>query len=125
MRGHRLVAIVAALACASAGAVLPSAGCGGSGFTPVCTYSDGAANPEAGCGTPVEASSLLQDSSGDSPEDQATPVGDDAPEDTNPSSQEDASDASDGGLDADAHVTDAHEDASDGHIQDAHNDGKG
>ncbi len=129
MKRHRLVAVVAALACAAVGAVLPSTGCGGSGFTPTCTFEDGAANVEAGCGTPVEASSLFTDSAGDSPEDQGTPQGDDAPADTNPASGDDAADASDGShSDADAHVTDAHEDAhdaADAHIQDAHNDSKG
>jgi hypothetical protein len=120
VKKHRVVAIVASLACAAAGAVLPSTGCGGSGFTPVCTFEDGAINAEAGCGTPVEASALENDSSNDSPEDQGNPASDDAPDDTNPPPDEDASDA--GHEDADAHVADAHED---GHIQDAHSDSKG
>ncbi len=123
MRAHRVAAIVASLACGATAAVLPSAGCGGSGTTPVCLYEDGAIDLEAGCGVPVEASA---DSAGDALEDQGAPVtGEDAPTDTNPPSMVDASD---GSADADAHVVDTTEDAhnvGDAHIEDAHADSKG
>lgn len=119
MTRRRLAAVAVALGLAAGASSLPSAGCNGTGFTPVCTYQDGAYNPESGCTEPVEAAAV---------EDALANQGSSQPEDGGQDATVDAADA--GGADAadsgdaekapdgdageqDAHITDAHSDAKD------------
>lgn len=124
MKRRKLVAVALSLALAGVAAVVPSAGCNGTGVTPVCDFPDGAYDPESGCGQAVEAAVPE-----DAPEDQGSQGTEDASADTNPPSE----DASDGGhpseMDAtDAAdvetVTDADAGEHDAHIADAHADAK-
>ncbi len=117
MRRRRLAALALALGLGAGASLLPSAGCNGTGFTPVCTYQDGAYDPESGCTEPVEAA-VSEDAEPDQgampPED----GGQDATADADAASAADAADAAEKGPDADAgehdaHITDAHSDAKD------------
>lgn len=116
VRAHRLVSFFVAAACLGVGALAPTAGCNGTGTTPMCDFADGANNPEAGCGVLIEASPVegssdvaeepapmrVPDASGDASHDAASSTLPDAG--MSDSSVVDAS--------ADAPVADAGEDAS-------------
>jgi hypothetical protein len=120
VRRRRLAAVAIALGLAAGASSLPSAGCNGTGFTPVCTYQDGAYDPESGCTEPVEAASL---------EDALADQGSPAPEDGGQDSTVDAADAGNRADAADSgdaeKAADADAGEQDAHIADAHFDAKG
>jgi len=93
VKAHRLLSFFVALGCLGVGALAPTAGCNGTGTTPMCDFADGANNPEAGCGVLIEASpgegsaadvaeesvpTPVSDASGDATHDAASSVGPDA-----------------------------------------------
>jgi hypothetical protein len=120
---RRLSALLAALTCAGLGAVWPTAGCNGTGATPLCTLPDGADDPEAGCGELVEAATE-GDGTADAVEETATGPDAQAP-DTGLDSSIDSSDSGTPGVDAadahDANTADVH----DAHVADSKADAKG
>ena len=119
MKPSRLVALAGVVAFVAVGALLPAAGCAGTGTTPMCDYPDGANNPESGCGELVEASA--GDVSTDGSEDAAPAADSHAPivDASDASLPVDASDAGhkDGG--------DAGEAGTDGAVSDAKSDAPG
>jgi hypothetical protein len=114
----RIALLVATIGSLAVGAIMPAAGCNGTGVTPVCDFPDGANNPEAGCGVLVEGSV-----SDDVVAPADSPLGDSVgPID---SSKPDASDATAPDA-ADVHApADTGTDAGDAHIGDAKADAKG
>jgi hypothetical protein len=117
VRRRRLAALAVALGLGAGASLVPSAGCNGTGFTPVCTYQDGAYDPESGCTEPVEAAAA-EDAEADQGATQPEDGGQDATVDAADSaSVVDAADAGEKAPDADAGEQDAH-------ISDAHSDAK-
>jgi hypothetical protein len=123
VKAYRLALLLATIGCLSVGALVPAAGCNGTGTTPICDFPDGANNPESGCGVIVEASV-----SSDGPAPMDAPVADSIAPVDSPAGKPDASDATLPPDAADAHVPDAGDtgaDSGDAHIGDAKSDAKG
>jgi hypothetical protein len=118
VKTHRLVLLAAMAGCVGLAALAPSAGCNGTGTTPICDFPDGANNPESGCGELVEAAPPPADVTS------ADVVAEAAPKGDGPIENADASDAT-VPDDGDSAVPDAHEDTSDAredHVTDAPED---
>jgi hypothetical protein len=116
VKAHRLVSVVVALGCLGTGALAPTAGCNGTGTTPMCDFPDGANNPEAGCGVLIEASALEGSATDVAEEPVPTPVPDAGHEAASPLVDSSATDSqvTDAGADApptDGSPVDADEDA--------------
>jgi hypothetical protein len=126
LKRRKLAAVALSLVLAAVAAVVPAAGCNGTGVTPVCAFPDGAFDPESGCDQPVEASLPAEDALAD----QGSQATEDAGVDGAAQGVDASDSATDSGSQMDAADAEKAMDAADGeehdaHITDAHADAKG